>query len=75
MGEDALTDDEALGMAFFFVLAGLDTVTSAIGAAMLELARRPGLRARLRENPNDIRVFVEEIVRPGSRSRLRSSRG
>jgi cytochrome P450 len=63
VGEDALTDDEALGMAFFFVLAGLDTVTSAIGAAMLELARRPDARTRLRERPDDINVFVEEIVR------------
>ena len=63
MGDDALTDDEALGMAFFFVLAGLDTVTSAIGAAMLELARRPDLRKRLRESPDEIGVFVEEIVR------------
>jgi cytochrome P450 len=63
VGEDALTDDEALGMAFFFVLAGLDTVTSAIGAAMLELARRPDLRTRLREKPDEISVFVEEIVR------------
>lgn len=63
VGEDTLTDDEALGMAFFFVLAGLDTVTSAIGAALLELARRPDVRTRLREKPDEIRVFVEEIVR------------
>ena len=62
-GADPLTDDEALGMAFFFVLAGLDTVTSAIGAAMLELARRSGLRRRLCENPDQIPIFVEEIVR------------
>ena len=62
-GDDALTDDEALGMAFFFVLAGLDTVTSAIGAAMLELARRPDLCSRLRQKPHEISVFVEEIVR------------
>lgn len=62
-GEDALTDDEALGMAFFFVLAGLDTVTSAIGAAMLELARRPDVRTRLLGDPHEISVFVEEIVR------------
>ena len=54
VGEDAITDDEALGMAFFFVLAGLDTVTSAIGAAMLELARRPALRNRLCEKPDEI---------------------
>jgi cytochrome P450 len=63
LGADALTDDEALGMAFFFVLAGLDTVTSAIGAAMLELARRPEVRVRLREKPDEISVFVEEVVR------------
>ena len=63
VGEDALTDEEALGMAFMFVLAGLDTVTSAIGSAMLELARRPDLRTRLCENPGEIRIFVEEMVR------------
>ena len=39
------------------------TSTAAIGAAMLELARRPELRATLREKPDEIRVFVEEIVR------------
>lgn len=63
VGEDPLTDEEALGMAFFFVLAGLDTVTSAIGAAMLELARRPLLRRALIDNPDQIPVFVEEMVR------------
>ncbi len=63
VGEDPLTDDEALGMAFFFVLAGLDTVTSALGAAMLELARRPEVRTRLREKPDEIPIFVEEIIR------------
>ncbi|MCV7425505.1 cytochrome P450 [Mycobacterium montefiorense] len=62
-GEDGLTDDEGLGMAFFFVLAGLDTVTSAIGAALLELARRPDLRIRLREKPDETSIFVEEIIR------------
>ncbi|MGK2869199.1 MAG: cytochrome P450 [Mycobacterium sp.] len=62
-GEDPLTDEEALGMAFFFVLAGLDTVTSAIGAAMLELARQPLLRRELIDNPDQIPVFVEEMVR------------
>lgn len=62
-GEEALTDEEALGMAFFFVLAGLDTVTSSIGAAMLELARRPDICNRLCEKPDEIGVSVEEIVR------------
>jgi cytochrome P450 len=62
-GDDALTDQEALGLAFVLVLAGLDTVTSAIGAAMLELARRPGLRGELCDNPSAIPGFVEEILR------------
>jgi cytochrome P450 len=63
MGDDPLTDPEALGLAFVLVLAGLDTVTSAIGAAMLELARRPKLCAEVREKPELIATFVEEILR------------
>jgi cytochrome P450 len=63
LGDDPLDDGEALGLSYVFVLAGLDTVTSAIGAALLELARRPQVRALLRENPDKIPVFVEEVVR------------
>ena len=63
LGDDPLNDGEALGLSYVFVLAGLDTVTSAIGAALLELARRPRLRGHLRENPDQIGVFVEEMVR------------
>lgn len=62
-GEDPLDDAEAIGLSFLFVLAGLDTVTSSMGFAMLELARDPELRRQLCENPDQIRVFVEEIVR------------
>ncbi|ADT97831.1 cytochrome P450 [Mycolicibacterium gilvum] len=62
-GDDPLTDNEAVGLSLVFVLAGLDTVTSAIGATMLELARRPELRGALREDPEGIAVFVEEMIR------------
>lgn len=62
-GEDALTDAEATGMSLVFVLAGLDTVTASIGAAMLELARRPDLRRQLRDNPDTTGAFVEEVIR------------
>ncbi|MGV0793136.1 cytochrome P450 [Mycolicibacterium sp. XJ1819] len=62
-GEDPLTDEEATGLSLVFVLAGLDTVTSAIGFTMLELARRPDLRSRLRHNPGDVDGFVEEMIR------------
>jgi cytochrome P450 len=57
------TDLELLGMSHLLILAGLDTVTAAIGFSLLELARRPELRAKLRGNLRQIRVFIEEIVR------------
>ena len=62
-GEDALDDAEVMGLSYLFVLAGLDTVTAAMTAALLELARNPELRAILREDPDQMSVFVEEIVR------------
>ena len=62
-GEDALDDAEAIGLSYLFVLAGLDTVTAAMTAALLELARNPALRATLRNQPDQMSVFVEEIVR------------
>ncbi|RUP06280.1 MAG: cytochrome P450 [Mycobacterium sp.] len=58
-----LSDLELLGMSHLLVLSGLDTVAAAIGFSLFELARRPGLRAELREDPEQIRVFIEEIVR------------
>ncbi len=62
-GEGDFTDLELLGMSHLLILAGLDTVTAAIGFSLFELARRPVLRAALRDNPKQIRVFIEEIVR------------
>jgi len=62
-GPGELTDLELLGMTHLLILSGLDTVAAAIGFSLLELARRPQLRGKLRENPRQIRVFIEEIVR------------
>ncbi|CPR06541.1 cytochrome P450 143A4 Cyp143A4 [Mycobacterium bohemicum DSM 44277] len=62
-GEGDFTDLELLGMSHLLILAGLDTVTAAIGFSLFELARRPELRVELRDNPRQIRVFIEEIVR------------
>lgn len=62
-GADPLDDDEAIGLSLVFVLAGLDTVTAMIGMTMLELARRPGLRTELRDDPGGVAVFVEEMIR------------
>jgi cytochrome P450 len=61
--EGDFSDLELLGMSHLLILAGLDTVTAAIGFSLFELARRPQLRDALRDNPKQIRVFIEEIVR------------
>lgn len=58
-----LTDLELIGMSHLLVLSGLDTVAAAIGFSLFELARRPELRRELRERPEQIKVFIEEIVR------------
>ncbi|MCW2689233.1 MAG: Cytochrome, partial [Mycobacterium sp.] len=62
-GDDPLDDAEAIGLSYLFVLAGLDTVTSALGSALLKLAREPQLRRKLRDDPEQVKVFVDEIVR------------
>jgi cytochrome P450 len=62
-GPNALTDEEGIGLSFIFVLAGLDTVTSSIGMALLYLAQRPELRRSLIDDPGQVKVFVEEIIR------------
>lgn len=61
--EEPLTDVEAIGLAFLFVLAGLDTVTSTTGFALNRLANEPELRRRIVAEPSLIPAFVEEIVR------------
>jgi cytochrome P450 len=58
-----LSDLELLGMIFLLILADLDTVAAAIGFSLFELARRPQLRRELRDKPDQIRVFIDEIVR------------
>jgi cytochrome P450 len=62
-GPGDLTDRELLGMSHLLVLSGLDTVAAAIGFSLYALAGRPQLREQLRDEPGQIRVFVEEIVR------------
>lgn len=62
-GPGDLSDLELLGMSHLLILSGLDTVAAAIGFSLFELARRPQLRAQLCEEPEQIGVFVEEIVR------------
>lgn len=62
-GEQRLTDDEILGLSFLFVLAGLDTVTSALSTAFAALASTPGLRQEIVADPDVIPDAVEELLR------------
>jgi cytochrome P450 len=62
-GGDALDDQEAIGLSFLFVLAGLDTVTATIGFALNALAQDPELRRRIATDYSAIPGFIEEVVR------------
>lgn len=62
-GDDAWTDAEILGLCFLIVLAGLDTVTGAIGFSLLNLATDPALRKRLIDDSGLISPFIEEMLR------------
>lgn len=57
------TDDETIGMYFMFYLAGLDTVTSALGFVFRELAQSPWLQQQLRDEPELIPNAIEELLR------------
>jgi cytochrome P450 len=62
-GDEAFTHDEVLGLCFLFTLAGLDTVTAAIGFVMLHLARNPELRRRVVADPSLVGPVIEEVLR------------
>jgi cytochrome P450 len=61
--EGRLSDEELLGLSFLFVLAGLDTVTSALSTAFAALAVRPRLRKQIAADPAVIPDAVEELLR------------
>lgn len=62
-GEDALSDEEVIGLCFLFVLAGLDTVAGSLGQGMERLAKSPLRRQELLDDPSLIPAAVEELVR------------
>ena len=61
--DERLSDDELLGLSFLFVLAGLETVTSALSTAFAALAAHPALRRQLVADPAVIPAAVEELLR------------
>jgi cytochrome P450 len=61
--EERLSDEELLGLSFLFVLAGLDTVTSALSTAFAALAAQPRLRRQIAADQSVIPAAVEELLR------------
>ncbi|WP_067662547.1 cytochrome P450 [Nocardia miyunensis] len=62
-GDDALSDEEATGLCFLFVLAGLDTVMDALGLGMQRLAENPDKRRQIVDDPSLIPAATEELLR------------
>lgn len=60
---DALSDEEAIGLCFLFVLAGLDTVMDSLGFGMQRLAENPDRRREIVEDPSLVPAAMEELLR------------
>jgi len=58
-----ITIEEMRNYCILLYTAGLDTVVNAMGFAVRHLARDPALQKRLRDNPSDIPLAVEEMLR------------
>ena len=62
-GDDRLTEDEQVGMAFLLVVAGHETTVNLIGTGALALLRRPDLAERVRTDEDCRGAVVEELLR------------
>ncbi|MEN2738941.1 cytochrome P450 [Microbacterium sp. X-17] len=60
---EPLTRAEQLEISMAVLVAGNDTSTKLIAACVLRLAREPELAAQLREDPDLVAQFVEEMLR------------
>jgi cytochrome P450 len=61
--DGGMSDNEILGLCFMFVLAGLDTVTSAVGFSLAKLAGYADLRHRISNDYSLIPAFIEDMLR------------
>jgi cytochrome P450 len=58
-----LTDEEIVGMVSLILIGGMDTVVTALSFSALFLARNPGHRRQLIEQPKLIPKAVDELLR------------
>lgn len=61
--DEPLSENELLAMFSQFLVAGNETTTALLGSALLVLARRQDLQSRLRDEPDKIPAFIEEVLR------------
>src|SRR6202048_1575915 len=61
--DGGMSDNEILGLCFMFVLAGLDTVTSAVGFSLAKLAGYADLRHQISNDYSLIPAFIEDMLR------------
>ena len=62
-GERPLSRSEVLDFSYLLVLAGVDTVTTALGFSFMHLAERPDLQDELATDPGRIPAAIEEFLR------------
>ena len=62
-GDDAWPIGDIIGLCILFAMAGLDTVTGAIGFMLHYLARDADLRHRAIEDPDAKNALIEEVLR------------
>jgi cytochrome P450 len=62
-GEDPLTLAELLQMLVQFLVAGNETTTNLLTSALWMLAKDPALQESLREDPEKITNFLDEVLR------------
>lgn len=71
-GDDdaALADDEVLAMIGFLLFAGHETVTGALGNAIVALERHPRQRRSFVDDPGGVGAAVEELLRYDSSAQV-----
>ena len=58
-----LTDREIVSILEEVVVGGHETTSNAINAAILHLSQNPALQGTLRDNPDKLPLFIEEVLR------------
>ena len=63
IGQSELPDSKVAGMCFVLFSAGIDTVASLLGSAILLVAEHPSARQLAVDNPNGLALVIEEVLR------------